>query len=119
MMKSINKLVKNLLDPEYGYSLTDNIETAIYLLPDGQMIDGNFMDGMRNEDHRMIFTAVDYGDYYESRNPGETHWDRLHREYRVARLVPESDIALVRSRQRLTEQQQNILNQSSYTIERY
>jgi hypothetical protein len=116
-MKSIRLLKKRLVEDEVAF--TDNLAEAMYLLPDGSMIDGEFDMGMRGQDHRLIFCGVDYGDYYQSSNPAETHWGRLHREYKVVRLVPESNTALIKGRQRLTPEQENILNRSNYELERY
>jgi hypothetical protein len=91
----------------------------MYLLPDGSMIDGEFDGGMRGQDHRVIFAAVEnYPDYYEVSNPGEL-WDRLHKEYKVVRLVPESMTALIKNRQRLTDEQKQILAGSGYELEKY
>ena len=116
-MRSIDRLIKRLA--EYDVQTTDRIAEAMYLLPDGRMISGNFDHGMRGDDHRAIFAGVDYGDMYESNDPGRTHWDRLHREYRVARLVPEARYALIRKGQRLTEIQDRMLTRAGYRVERY
>jgi hypothetical protein len=116
-MKSTNRLVSNLMNE--GINTTSNIGEAIYLLADGQMIDGQCDMGMRSEDHRCIFAGTDYGDYYESSNTAKTHWDRIHKEYRVVRLCPESNVALVKGRQRLTDTQKQILAATDYELERY
>lgn len=115
-MRSTRLLVKRL--EEIGVYTTDNPNHAIYLLPDGVMIDGNFCDGMRGEDHRCIFGALNYGSYYEVTNQ-ESFWKRLHREYRIVRLVPESKVALVKGRQQLTPLQRRFILENGYTIERY
>jgi hypothetical protein len=116
-MKSLRLLKKRL--EESGVALTEEVNEAMFLLPDGSMIDGIFDYGMRSEDHRSIFCGVEYGDYYMSSNPMRTHWDRIHREYKVVRLVPESSTALVKKYQRLTPEQEDILSQTSYEIEKY
>lgn len=113
-MRSIDRLIKIITSEEYGYSMTDNINEAIYLLPDGQMISGDFYYGSRNTDHRMIEAAYTNKDRYT-----EGFWDSVHKDYRVVRLVPESRYALVRMRQRLTHIQESILNETDYIIERY
>jgi hypothetical protein len=116
-MKSLRLLKKRLQEDEIQF--TDHIENAMYLLPDGTMIDGCFYDGLRSEDHRAIFCGVNYGDYYISSNTNETHWKRLHKEYKVVRLVPETKIALIKNRQRLTDIQKEILNNSFYKNKLY
>lgn len=116
-MKSLRLFKKRAI--ESGIQLTDHLSTAMYLLPDGSMIDGEFDGPYRGQDHRAIFAAVDnYPDYYEVSNPGEL-WDRLHKEYKLVRLVPESNTALIKNHQRLTEEQKQILANSSYEIEKY
>jgi hypothetical protein len=116
-MKSIRLLKKRLIADEVQF--TTNINEAMYLLPDGSMIDGEFDGGMRGQDHRMIFCGVDYGDYYTSSNTNKSHWERLHKEYKVVRLVPESNTALIKGRQQLTDVQKQILNETNYQIEKY
>lgn len=115
-MKSIRLLVKRLADA--GVFTTDNINEAIYIFPDGTMIDGQFMDGMRTVDHRCIFSGVNYPDYYSVSNT-QALWKRLHREYRLVRLVPESKTALISGRQHLTNIQKHMILESGYIVERY
>jgi hypothetical protein len=116
MMKSLRLFKKRAIEAEINF--TDSLSTAMYLLPDGSMIDGEFNYGSRGQDHRVIFAAVDYPDYYQVSNPSEL-WTRLHKEYKLIRLVPESNIALIKPRQRLTPEQTAILADSTYEIERY
>jgi hypothetical protein len=113
-MRSLNKLVKTLTNEEYSSRLTENINEAIYLLPDGRMLDGCFDYGCREHDHRIIEAVYTDKDRY---TPG--FWESVHKDYRLVRLVPESKIALIRERQRLTDKQKEILNQSPYEIEKY
>ena len=115
-MKSLRLFKKRAI--EGGLEVHDDLSRAMYLLPDGSMIDGEFDGGMRGQDHRAIFVAVDYPDYYTVSNTMEL-WDRLHKEYRLVRLVPESNTALIKGRQQLTDIQKAVLNQSSYEIEKY
>lgn len=115
-MKSLRLFKKRATEAEIQF--TDSLSTAMYLLPDGSMIDGEFDCGMRGQDHRLIFGAVNYPNYYEVSNPSEL-WDRIHKEYKVVRLVPESNTALIKGHQRLTDTQKEILANSSYVIEKY
>jgi hypothetical protein len=54
-----------------------------------------------------------------SSNTNKSHWERLHKEYKVVRLVPESNIALIKKHQRLTDIQKEILCSTSYEVELY
>ena len=51
------------------------------------------------------------------RNPKA--WEQLHRNYKVVRLVPECEIAMIKGRQRLTEEQREALESIGFEIERY
>lgn len=113
-MRSLDRMVKVLTSEDYGSRLTEDINTAIYLLPDGRMLDGCFDYGCRTHDHRIIEGAYKDKDRY---TPG--FWDSVHKDYKLVRLVPESGYALVRSRQRLTPIQKEILENSHYELERY
>lgn len=116
-MKSLRLFKKRLLEGELKF--TDDIYQAMYLLPDGSMIDGEFDGIYRGQDHRVIFVGVNYGDYYMSGNTNETHWKRIHREYKIIRLVPESNIALIKDRQKLTSEQIEALSHTDYIVDCY
>ena len=112
-MKSIRLLKKRLL--EAGVKFTNNVAEAIYLLPDGTMIDGEFDYGMRGQDHRIIEAGIEGLDRYD----GDKFWDVVHKDYNLVRLVPETGYALIRKCQRLTEKQKYILAQTNYEVEYY
>ena len=63
----------------------------------------------------FIFRETKIKDRY--RNPKA--WEQLHRNYRVVRLVPEWQTALIKGRQRLTEEQREALESIGFEIERY
>ena len=95
-----------LLEIESGdLEITDNINEAIAVLPDGTLISGEFDCGIRGLDHNGLLDA------------GE-NWDDLH-NCNIIRLVPESETALINQKQRLNDIQLALLDNSSYTIERY
>lgn len=114
--RSTDRLVRILEKAEY--SLTDCPEEAIYILDDGRMIDGGFDYGCRGIDHRMIFCAYDENPY-ASKIPFSEWWNRVHKQYRLVRLVPEAKIALIKGRQRLTREQERIIEYLGYELEVY
>lgn len=113
-MRSLDRLIKVLTNEEYNSRLTTNINEAIYLLPDGRMLDGCFYYGCREHDHRIIEAVYNNKDRYT-----KGFWDSVHKDYRLVRLVPESKVALIRKNQRLTNEQKQILLNSTYEIEKY
>lgn len=112
-MKSLRLLKKRLIEAETIF--TDNIHQALWLLPDGTMIDGEFDGGMRGQDHRIIECGITKYDRYD----GDKFWNEVHLNYGGIRLCPESDVALIRPKQKITDTQKSILAQTSYEIELY
>ncbi|MHC5291055.1 hypothetical protein ACYSTM_21105 [Bacillus licheniformis] len=105
------QLVNELL--EEGYNMTDNPFEAIYILTDGQLISGDFDCGCRGTDHRMIECVID-GDRYE-----DDFWDKVHTDLGLVRVVPETEIALIKEGQELTAKQEEIISQIGFEIEAY
>ena len=99
--------MKNLFI-EDGIELTDNLNEAIFLFNNGLMVSGEYCDGIRGTDHRTLLNELDDSATYEE----------LHRNYKVARLVPESMTALVSGLQ-LDNDKINMLKAYGYTIENY
>lgn len=89
------------------YGLTTNPREAIFLFPDGVMIDGEFDCGCRGLDHNCLKSSM-----------GKS-WKEIHDETGVIRLVPETDEALVSGFQAVSKIQRQILNKSGYDIEVY
>jgi hypothetical protein len=104
--------IANTLE-ENGYTFTTNPKEAIYIFPDGSMIDGCFDYGSRGEDHRMIECLM------ESNRYDKNFWDDVHSQLNVVRLVPETMYALIAKGQQLTKQQLKIINKAGYDIEEY
>lgn len=88
--------------------LTDNLDEAIYLFNNGVMISGEFYEGIRGTDHATLLNVLPNSDSYTA----------LHNNYKVARLVPESMIALV-SGLRLDNDMLELLMEYGYSIEEY
>lgn len=99
--------MKNLLIDD-GIELTDDLSEAIYLFNNGLMVSGEYYDGLRGTDHRVLLDELDNSATYEE----------LHQHYAVARLVPESMTALVSGLQ-LDADKLDLLKEYGYTIENY
>lgn len=107
------KKVKETFE-EYGYKMTKKFMEAIYIFPNGEMVDGGFDCGSRGEDHRMIECIMDGMDRYTS-----GFWDAVHDIYGVVRLVPETKYALVKIGQELTKEQRRLIKAYRFKIEEY
>ena len=117
-MRNINALVKrfeNLTECEEAASYEYQGAKSFYLLPDGRFLNCQGTYTERWDDHNLIFGATRIQDRY--RNPKA--WEQLHKNYRVVRLVPEGEIAMIKGRQRLTEEQRGALESIGFEIERY
>lgn len=115
-MKNIDNLVKRYENiTEYENTVSDEFlgNSSFYLLPNGKFLNCLSDGYSRCDDHRIIFgaTKIEYND-----------WDKLHKNYKLVRLIPESEIALVKKYQRLTEEQKRALEELKeygWEIERY
>jgi len=99
--------MQNLLIDD-GIELTDDLGQAIYLFNNGLMVSGEYCDGIRGVDHNTLLNELDNSATYEE----------LHQNYKIARLVPESMIALVSGLQ-LDTDKLDILKAYGYSIENY
>lgn len=112
-MRNINNLIKRYENmTEYEEAATEEYQGAasFYLLPDGRFLNCLADYGCRADDHRLIFGAT---------RLNRNDWDKLHRNYKLVRLVPESNLALIKNRQQLTREQERALSQLDFEIERY
>ena len=117
-MRNINALVKrfeNLTECEECASYEYQGARSFYLLPDGRFLNCQGTYTERCDDHNLIFGATRIQDRYKNTKA----WEQLHRNYRVVRLVPECEIAMIKGRQRLTEEQREALKNIGFEIERY
>lgn len=103
---------QRLLDNEVAF--TNDLKEAIWLLPDGSLIDGVWDCGQRSEDHRILELGTDLGRY-----DGDRFWNQLHHDFQCVRLVPETQYALIGVEQELTPIQQQLLKKTRYQIEKY
>ncbi|ALY06866.1 hypothetical protein HOR11_gp045 [Lactobacillus phage SA-C12] len=100
------QLEARLLDD--GIELADNLGEAIYMFENGVLVSGEFCDGIRGADHNTLLGELPNSDTYEE----------LHQHYAVARLVPETQTALVSGLQ-LSGNKLDMLKDCGYTIETY
>lgn len=111
-MKSLRLFKKRLQEAEVNF--VDDISQAIWLLPDGTLIDGEFDYGSRAQDHRVIESGTKYNRY-----DYDKFWNEVHYNYKCVRLVPEYNSALIRSRQKLTPIQEQLLQETSFQVQKY
>ena len=113
MSRNIDNLIKRY-ENLTGYEETATYEyqgvASFYLLPDGRFLNCLADYGSRCDDHRLIFGATKL-----ERND----WDKLHSNYKIVRLVPECEIALIKNRQKLTEEQKQAIENINFEIEIY
>ena len=117
-MRNINALVKrfeNLIECEECATYEYQGARSFYLLPDGRFLNCAGSYKVRGDDHNLIFGATKIKDRYRNTKA----WEQLHRNYRVVRLVPECEIAMIKGRQRLTEEQKEAIESIGFEIERY
>ena len=117
-MRNIDALVKrfeNLTECEECATYEYQGARSFYLLPDGRFLNCAGTYEVRGDDHNLIFGATKIKDRYRNTKA----WEQLHRNYRVVRLVPEWQTALVKGRQRLTEEQREAIESIGFEIERY
>lgn len=97
-----------------GYSMTDNPWNAIYVLPDGSMIDGDFDCGLRGTDHRMIECI-----FAGRINRYDPHfWKKVFEATGAVMLVPESQEALIPEEMKdsVTRWQWAVINEIGYEL---
>lgn len=107
------KLKADMAAEDNGYNMTDDFSQAIYLLYNGEMISGDFYYGTRSTDHRMIECTMEIDRY------DKNFWDEVHERFYIVRLVPESQTALIKVGQKLTDAQAFILTSYMYRVEEY
>ena len=114
-MKDVKMMSKsemiNYFDELY-MNLTDDPKEAIYMFPNGLMIDGGFDCGSRGEDHRCI-EEIMVNDRYDNL------WDEVHNDLGLIRIVPASHTVLISESQTLTAAQKNFIKDYNYNVEAY
>lgn len=93
---------------------TKNIEEAIFILPNGQLISGEFDCGIRGLDHHVIEGLFDDLD-----RDNDTFWKDIVERTNIIQYVPETKIALIKEGQHITKEQQAMINQYQLQTEIY
>lgn len=93
---------------------TKNIEEAIFILPNGQLISGEFDCGIRGLDHHVIEVLFDDLD-----RDNDTFWNDIVERTNIIQYVPETEIALIKEGQHITKEQQAMINQYQLQTEIY
>ena len=112
-MRNIDALIKRY-ENLTGYENTATYEyqgvASFYLLPDGRFLNCLEDYGSRCDDHRLIFGATKLQ---------ANDWKGLHDNYKIVRLVPECEEALIKDNQELTEEQKRAIEEIGFEIEKY
>lgn len=93
---------------------TENIKEAIFILPNGQLISGEFDCGIRGLDHHVIEGLFDDLD-----RDNDTFWNDIVERTNIIQYVPETEIALIKKGQHITKEQQAMINQYQLQTEIY
>ena len=119
-MRNINNLVKryeNLTELKNTVSEDFLGASSFYLLNDGRYLNTESFDGIRANDHRIIFGATRINSY------DNKAWHKLQCNYQLIRIVPECSILMIDSKQIITREQQQkineLINYYGFTIEYY
>lgn len=95
-----------------GTEPIDNIDECIYITFEGDLLDGEFSNGIRGNDHNILLGCFDLEN-------SEEGWRELHLKYNVIRYVPEIKLALYKEGQKISEEQQNIIEMNGVELQPY
>ena len=119
-MRNIENLIKryeNLTELKNTVSEDFLGASSFYLLNDGRYLNTESFDGIRANDHRIIFGATRINSY------DNKAWHKLQCNYQLIRIVPECSILMIDSKQIITREQQRkineLINYYDFTIEYY
>lgn len=111
-----DKQISEILEEE-GYSFTDNLEESVFILKNGNLVDGGFFGGKtRTKEHREIAESVVLDkDRYD-----KDFWSVLHQRTSMIMVVPETRELLIMEKQKLSNEQKAIINSNpDYTVKEY
>lgn len=119
-MKNIKHLIKryeNLTELENTTSEEFLGNSSFYLLNNGRYLNTESYDGIRGEDHRVIFGATKINPY------DDRAFHKLQCNYEIIRIVPESNYIMIDNKQNITYEQQkeinNLIDNYGFNIEYY
>lgn len=106
-----DKQISEILEEE-GYSFTDNLEESVFILKNGNLVDGGFFGGnTRTIEHREIAESVVLD---------KDFWSVLHQRTSMIMVVPETRELLIMEKQKLSNEQKAIINSNpDYTVKEY
>ena len=111
-----DKQISEILEEE-GYSFTDNLEESVFILKNGNLVDGGFFGGnTRTIEHREIAESVVLDkDRYD-----KDFLSVLHQRTSMIMVVPETRELLIMEKQKLSNEQKAIINSNpDYTVKEY
>lgn len=108
-----NEKVLELFENE-DLKVTKNIDEAIFILPGGELINGDVEYGVRGTDHHVIEVLYDDLDRYSN-----DFWKEIVKRTNVLQYVPETKIVLKKEGQIITIEQEKIIEQYQLAVELY
>lgn len=100
-----------------GYTTTNNITEAFYILVDGSLWDANIEYGSRNNDHREAEAFSKFNRY-----DGEKFWNDVTINMGLVMIIPESKEVLINPNYEPTNEQQERINEAieiGYIVEEF
>ncbi|MEJ7209954.1 hypothetical protein [Staphylococcus capitis] len=94
---------------------TNNINEAIFILPGGELINGDVEYGVRGTDHNVI--GILYDDLDRCSN--DTFWSEIVKRTNILQYVPETQIVLQKEGQIITMEQSQIIEKYQLEVELY
>lgn len=96
-----DKQISEILEEE-GYSFTDNLEESVFILKNGNLVDGGFFGGnTRTIEHREIAESV----VLDKDRNDKDFWSVLHQRTSMIMVVPETRELLIMEKQKLSNEQ--------------
>lgn len=91
-----DKQISEILEEE-GYSFTDNLEESVFILKNGNLVDGGFFGGnTRTIEHREIAESV----VLDKDRNDKDFWNVLHQRTSMIMVVPETRELLIMEKQK-------------------
>ena len=116
-----DEAAKKYFEEECDMGVVEDEGVALYVLRDGTMIgDPNDQEwGERGTDHRAAMGMISEGKDFYTGGDTERAWAALHAKTGMIRYVPESGEALIAEGQDLTDAQQEFVQETGASVDRY